>query len=488
MIEIENFLTTQDQKIRSEFITQALTAPEKYLDRLLQPNKNCAYALSVLSRKGSVVKMLEGKIDGVLKQLFNSQDAKIRKYAYVIAGNINNGFSQRLLKESVETESTFYTLPSLMLALGSQKTEASRLMERIEKERELIAPKIYTEIVSAFQRVCPIKTFQCSEINFEKEDFLLCTQRCYEDFLCKQLAFKKIKTKRGIVCKGVDLTGFKILSARRDIYDIYLIVGEFDNINTATQATLLKLQELVKNNRLPIGYRVSCNDITKREKIISACKSHQGEACINSPSDYSVTLDFFIDKAIVACIKFEKFKPDFSYRAEFLPASINPVTANIIAQIAQLYNPNATTACDPFCGTATTLVERFFVNQSLRLYGSDISADAIKKAKTNLLNAKIKATLSVKSITDFKTNCDEIISNLPYGLRVGSHQGNREIYQALILACEKYLSIGGYGFLYTADKKLLRDLIKSSSLTLVEELNFISGGLFCSLFLIKRNK
>ena len=121
MIDIENFLTTQDQKIRSEFIIQALTAPEKYLDKLLRLDKNCAYALSILTRKGSVVKMLDGKIDGLLKQLFYSSDAKIRKYAYVIAGNLNNELSQRLLSESVETESTFYALPSLMLALGTQK-------------------------------------------------------------------------------------------------------------------------------------------------------------------------------------------------------------------------------------------------------------------------------------------------------------------------------------------------------------------------------
>ena len=122
----------------------------------------------------------------------------------------------------------------------------------------------------------------------------------------------------------------------------------------------------------------------------------------------------------------------------------------------------------------------------MQLYGSDISADAIKKAKTNLQNALIKATLAVKNITDFKTPCDEIISNLPYGLRVGSHQGNFEVYKALIFACEKYLSSGGYAFLYTADKKLLRDLIKRSKLNLVDELSLTSGGLFCSLFIIKK--
>ncbi len=486
MIDFEIFLTTQDEKLKAEFIKKISLAPQEYLDRLCLPNKNCAQALAILTKKSSVVKALGEKFENVLMEYFCSQDAKIRKYAYVIAGNYNNSLAKQLLSRSVDTESTFYTLPSLMLALGTQKDRAKDLLARVESLKEQIAPKIYAEIVSAYNKVCPAQVYDCDKIDFEKEDFLITTQKCYEDILCAELAFKKQKSKRGIICKNLDLTGFRLLCNRRDIYEVFLLVGTFDNVELASKSAMEKLNALTKNCNHPIGYRVNCNDNKLKAKFIELCSLSGFSGLINSPSNYSVTLDFFVDGLVVSQIKFEKFKPDFSYRTEFLPASINPVTASIISKIAQKYNPNAKIVCDTFCGTATMLVERFFTNQNLQLYGSDISADAIKKAKTNLQNALIKATLAVKNITEFKTPCDEIISNLPYGLRVGSHQGNFEIYKALIFACEKYLSSGGYAFLYTADKKLLRDLIKRSKLNLVDELSLTSGGLFCSLFIIKK--
>ncbi len=486
MIKFETFLTTQDEKTKSEFIKQILSSPENYLDGLLQVNKNCAHALSVLTKKNLVVKMLKDKIEGLLKEYFNSTDAKIRKYAYIIAGNLNTSYAQQLLDKSVENENTYYTLPSLMLALGSQKDSAKKLMDKVDAEKQNIAPKIYNQIFSAYQKVCPPTVFKCTNILVEKEDFLITTQKSYEDILCKFLPYKKEKTKRGIVCKNLDLSGFINLSERRDIYSVLLIVGTYENEKTATENALLKLQSLVKTNQLPIGYRISCNDNKLIEKLVSACKNFNCDSLKNSPSNYSVTLEFYTEKQITAYIKFECFKPNFDYRTEFLPASINPVTASVIAQIAQNYNPNAKTVCDPFCGTATMLAERFYTNENVKIVGSDISVEAIKKAKINLANAKIKGELVVKNVSAFNTPCDEIISNLPYGLRVGTHQGNHTIYQALINACQNYLKVGGHAFLYTADKKILRDLIKHSKLSLVNEMPLISGGLYCTLFIIKK--
>lgn len=485
MITIKDFLTTSDQKIKSDFIQQS--AIEEFLPEIFKvKNKNCAYALSVLSKKTSLIFKYGVEFETCMQDFCKSDDPKIRKYGYVIAGNISSPLCEKILKNAIEQEQTFYTLPSLMLALGKFKPLATTLMQRVENQKTELAEKIYNEILQNYQKVNPPKVYECQELNFQTQDCLVTTQKCYEDLLCKSLQTKKQKIKSGIVCKNLSYDNYLELCSRRDIYEVLICVGSF-SLDIAITEGLNKLSGLVGD--VTVGYRICCNDKQFVEKLVSQAQKLNYTNLINSPSNYSFTISVTFDNTTNQAsvyIKWEKLKADFSYRTEFLPASINPTTASIIANIANYYNANAKTSYDPFCGTATMLIERFNANPSIEIFGSDISQEAIEKARVNLSNAKINCKLNVLDVAKVKKPCDEIISNLPYGLRVGTHSANEKIYNSLIKVCSQNLSYGGYAFLYTADKKLLRDLIKKSSLTFIEELNFISGGLYCSLFIVKK--
>ncbi len=481
---IQEFFSTSDQNLKLDFIKEISANPETYLPQIFaEGNKNCAYALSILSKKTTLKDKYLSQFEKAVKDFANSQDPKIRKYAFVIVGNLDTPFCQEVLASAVKSEQTFYTLSSLMLSLGNRKDLADELMQRVESQKEEIAPKIYDMIVEGYQKVNPPKVYECTNLNFDKEDCLIITQKCYEDILCQNLPFKKQKTKKGIICKGVTYAEYLRLCERRDLYEVLICAGDFDE-NGAILGGLEKLSRLVGDNI--IGYRICCQDKVLASRFISQAKKLNFPNLINSPSNYSFTINIVVDTKVSVFVKAENFKCDFSYRTQFLPASINPTTASIIANIANEYNPNAKSICDPFCGTATMLVERFLANPNIEIFGSDINREAIEKARENLSNAKIRSHLKVLDIARFTQPCDEIISNLPYGLRVGSHSANAKIYSNLVKVCSKNLTIGGFAFLYTADKKLLRDLIKKSSLTLLDELNFISGGLYCSLFVVKK--
>jgi len=450
-------------------------------------NKNCAYALANLSKKKKCKLLIENNLkafEDLVFQFLNSEDAKIRKYGYVISGNFATEKIRKELKNKVNDEKTYFTLPSLMLSLDKESQKS--LLARLEQERGNVAPKIYQEIVNNYNLTNPQNFDRCNNLNFQRANFFVTTQKCYEDYLIKKLnSIKKEKLKSGIKLINLTQEEYKNLAKRRDIYSLSVILEESETLEICLKNGLKKLSELVGKGNF--SYRISCADKILSDKIIALSKKQQLENLTNSASNYSISVELIQNKKYTLVATLEDLKENFSYRKEFLPASINPVTANIIANICQEFNPNAKVVADVFCGTATMLIERKFVSEKIELIGSDISAIAIGKAKVNLTQAKIKARLYKKDVGDFAIEeLDEIVSNLPYGLRVGSHENNEKIYKNLVKVCTICLKKGGFAFLYTADKALLRTLIKKSPLKLVDELNFNSGGLYCTLFVLQK--
>lgn len=484
---MKTFLETQDQKTKIEYLNKFALDLDLYLPRLLVCNKNCAYALANLTKKKRAKEILlstKETYENLVLELIDNADAKIRKYAYVICGNLPTENLYNRLKEQIYKEETYLTLPSLMLSLVGK--DCKDLLERACKEQEQIAPKIYAEIVTNYNLVNPRKFDTALGFNFTSASGIIFTQKCYEDFIIKDLAlYNKQKLKCGIKINDITPKDYQILAKRRDIYSFSLILSQNANLKECLNLGLKYLDDIVDNG--DFAYRISCQDSKINSAVLKEIKTINLSNLTNSPNNYSISVEVIIQNGYLLVASLESCKEKFTYRQEFLPASINPTTANIICKIAHYYNPNAKIIADGFCGTGTMLIERKLVNKSVSLIGSDISKIAITKAKNNLNNIGFKAKLSCCDIADFKeSNLDEFISNLPYGLRVGTHSDNFKIYKNLVFKLEKHLVKGGFAFLYTADKKLLRDLIKFSTLKLVSELNFISGGLYCSLFIVQK--
>ena len=179
----------------------------------------------------------------------------------------------------------------------------------------------------------------------------------------------------------------------------------------------------------------------------------------------------------------------FSYRKETIPASINPViAANMMQTIRPLLKEDAT-VLDPFCGTGTLLFERDYILPCEELIGVDIKKDAIYKAKVNFLNEDIPVGFLVSDIlkADIDQTFDEIITNMPFGRRVSDASQNKGLYTGLFARFKQWLKVDGYAFLYTNHKTIIRNLVKSDmSFRLEEEIVFEAGGLYPSLFIIKR--
>ncbi len=504
-MDLKDFLTETNDEKKTAFLQEV----GLYVDKIQQlltfcDNKNCAWAIKTLSKKEKVARFLQENdlFDDFISKNALSQDEKIRKFTYVTAGNVINERCLAVLQEASRTESVYYCFPSIMLSLANHEdfSGVKLLFCRCEKAflSGSVPEKLFLETTETYELIFPKTTYPGVRPEIKKEDkILLSSQKSYYDLMIKSLFGKVEKDKLGVILTNLSTADFEKIAARKDYYELFFYYGKSDVADEKFLSGGIEyFKDIIRrSSNKPTGYRidVKCEPKTKA-KILSAVKklTAREDLLVNKPSDYSFTFCVCGDgKRLPYYIL---IRPDFlindrfNYRKNCLPASINPTTANIIAKIAEHFNPSPKKICDCFCGTATMLIERAFYSPNSQFFASDINPKAIDMARENCALAKIEVNFSVKDVSRLTGNYDEIISNLPYGLRVGSHENNYEIYSALCKKCKKLLSENGYAFLYTADKSLLKKHIRLNDLTLVREIPMESGGLYCSLFVIRKGE
>ena len=175
---------------------------------------------------------------------------------------------------------------------------------------------------------------------------------------------------------------------------------------------------------------------------------------------------------------------------ERIPASTNPLIAALMAQFAK---PDAgNLVYDPFCGAGTLLVEAAALGRGLRLVGGDVSARALAAAEINRRTLFPGATLLRADATAMPLGAesvDRIVSNIPFGKRVGSHGSNIGLYPAFLGELGRVLRPDGRAVVLTDDKNLFRASVEGTrGLRLLREVKLSSGGLHPSAFILERTR
>lgn len=215
------------------------------------------------------------------------------------------------------------------------------------------------------------------------------------------------------------------------------------------------------------------------------------EKLVNAPSDYEAELIFEINEQgrADAFLHPRVFCDDrFDYRTEALPASIHPATAAAVLRYAMEHMMVNARVLDPCCGSGTLLIEREKLAPAASLTGVDIAHRAIDIARKNAENAGSKAKFICNDMLRFeaKRPYDEIVANLPFGNRVGTHANNERLYAGLLDRLPQWLNEDGVAILYTMEFTLLKKLIRERpKLKLVTETRTEAGGLMPGIFIIK---
>lgn len=176
------------------------------------------------------------------------------------------------------------------------------------------------------------------------------------------------------------------------------------------------------------------------------------------------------------------------WRVEYIPAGINPSLAYVMCMIADLKVEDI--VYDPFCGSGVlpiTALKYFNIKKAIC---SDISGSAIEKCKKNFSTANIQESRymvfksDIKEIHLNKRNVDLIISNLPFGIRVGDHNENIVSYTNLEKLTDRVLRKRGRLVLLTQEKQLLREIFKKEKWSVKSVTRVNEGGLFPEIFKI----
>ena len=178
-----------------------------------------------------------------------------------------------------------------------------------------------------------------------------------------------------------------------------------------------------------------------------------------------------------------------TYKREHLPASLRPTVA---AAMGWLARPTASDiVLDPLCGAGTILIERALLAPFERAMGGDIHASAVEIAQRNARAAHIRAdwqTWDARSLPLESESVTRIITNLPFGKQIGSHEQNISLYKALAQEFGRVLAKDGLLVTLTSEDRMWETNLQTAGWRVTKKVVISVLGQPASIFVAERNK
>ena len=432
-------------------------------------------ALADLCRKKAVREAAAPLVVREADRLIAIQDDKARKTAFALIGLCAADACADKLANALKNEQTRFVRPSIILALGNTKAPAAYLNGYVVEpgepkhvEAEYEALKKALGKAAAPQTIGELRLPEWCDVTYIKRSALVAEAGALGIY-CQPSALKD-----AIRVPTADL---KRLRCYLDaLYDIGAM-GDYESAaRTLSGWGCEGCQYRVEAGGLPPQQR--------REAIraVSAGLSRWGYE--DNPSAYAFEIRLLDGRMWAVFPGGDRF----AYRKQSIPASIHPVTAASIMRLCRPYMKKNARVLDPFCGSGTMLIERAKILPAQSLVGVDISSAAIRAACANRKASGIKFALIHGDALKFGPGrYDEVVSNMPFGIRVSGHARNERLYAAFVDRLCLLLEDGGYAFLLTQEKKLMREALNAvTALRLLKEEVFESGGLSPTLYIIKK--
>ncbi len=407
-------------------------------------------------------------------KLTGISDDKARKTAFALIGLCAPDECAGRLARALASERIRFVRPSIILALGNTSDPAKYLKGYVIEPGE---DKHVREEAEALKKALSrgIEPQKLSSVVLPEECTLTCINESAlrAELLAKDCVFTASKHVRGAYDVQTKHTG-----ELRCYLDALYYIGDIGSYGQAAEA-------LDAMGLKGVPYRVEAGHLNqdKRREIINDISKGLAEfGYYDNPSAYSFE---------IRCIRGRMYavfsESRFEYRKQSIAASINPVAAASVMRLCLPYMKDNADVLDPFCGSATMLIERGYIKKTNSLVGVDISPVAIKAACENRKASGLKIALLKGDILGYGGAVyDEIISNMPFGIRVSGHDSNIKLYAGFADRLLKLLKTDGYAFLFTQEKKLLRDEMAKKGFFIEKEEVFETGGLSPTLFIIKR--
>jgi 23S rRNA G2445 N2-methylase RlmL len=153
-----------------------------------------------------------------------------------------------------------------------------------------------------------------------------------------------------------------------------------------------------------------------------------------------------------------------TYKREHLPASLRPTVAAAMIRLAEVRPTDV--LLDPMCGAGTILGEQLARGRPyarVKVVGGDLSAQALRIADANLRRVGL-ALLSRWDAARLPLPdhfADRIVSNPPFGKKLGEPEEIRPLYREMIRSYDRVLRPNGRAVLLVSDQGTLKDAVRT---------------------------
>ena len=434
------------------------------------------------------------EINGLLGDRLSLHEAaasptpKVRKNAYRLMGALEDQRDLPVLRMALQREETLFAIPSLLLALGRLGDEGTiRAYEppaSISPETDGLVAQIVLSREKALQSFESYGAEQITRLPAPQK--VLCyAPEGFLDILMEELR------ELGFT-PAAENGAAAIVTDRID--RVYQANCMMEALLPVANDVPLDAAEIAQRVGLLPGerYRIELRGYTRdRRKLIAALAGAlPGQ---NNPSAYDTELrvDCRLNRADLYLKLWNVRDARYPWRQRTVSASIHPATAHCLVRYAMKFEKRERPrVLDPFCGCGSLLFARESLGPCRVLVGVDKSGAAVESARINARAGKSRASFVTKDALRFEARegFDLIISNLPFGNRVGNHEDNGRLYDRFVRRLPDLLSPGGTAVLYTMEYKLLKGCLdRAKGLTLRDRQRTEAGGLLPWIFVVDRD-
>lgn len=147
------------------------------------------------------------------------------------------------------------------------------------------------------------------------------------------------------------------------------------------------------------------------------------------------------------------------YKVAHRPGSLR---ASVAAALGWLSGPRADdVVVDPMCGAGTILIERAHLGRYAMLAGYDRDPAALAAAAENIGPRYRPIGLALADAARLPLGdgaATHLVTNLPWGVKYGSHANNRRLYPRLVEEFARVVRPGGRLVMLTGERVLMREV------------------------------
>ena len=367
----------------------------------------------------------------------HSEDAKTRKNAALLLGDLGYERAVEVLLEGYRRETTLFVRSAYLQALSHMDVEKylplfeGRLTELMEEEPRVEERKHVEEEIRSLRSILNIyqgmerHTF---DMKGKRHQLLLVTNSLHRKLVCSQFPNARVHPL-GVLVETAHPEEIFSVRTYRDILFVHgadtFVPADPKEAAAVLTAWMQEMCDSCHSRGGTFAFRIECKSHMSLEERSRFTKRLGAEieriskgALVNCPGEYEVELRLIENKEgkFFPALKFFTLKdPRFVYRRNAIASSIHPSLAALIVELASPYLKENAQIMDPFCGVGTMLIERNKSVPAKEIYGTDIFADAIVMGRENAEGCGARIHFIHRDFFDFKHEYlfDEIITNMP---------------------------------------------------------------------------